>query len=764
MSLCFVSALLFGLFYPFVAEPPIEVYLPIYALPFILILSHFLLRSGRTKIAAHALIGFGWILAFAWISKEGGIHSVLFSLCIVMIVLSLLVLDEKSTYVYASIAISIAAARMISWDNRFWINFSGRQGDWIMLAGQVLGFVFLILLMRIALFGFRRIKDEISQIQRYAKLGGWTLNTVTHQAILSKEYLALLGEPEAKEIQILSFEEFLQRYVIPEDIPKVIGMMSEALKNRHDPNFSSVFYYRTRLKNGEIRYILVNGKYRDDVVGFGTAQDITEIQIAQEELRRSQELFSKVFQLSPYAIAISTMDEGRYIDVNDGFASLFGYTREEVVGRTTFEINLWVDPEHRMYFVKKLLKDGLLKNEETEYRRKDGRIIQAEFSTRVAIINGQQWLISVVRDLADRKEAQKLRILNLEILSQKELIEKQKRELENTLENLTRTQSQLILSEKMAALGQLVAGIAHELSNPIGVIRSSNELLKIHFAKNEQKIDRAIQILSSLDKEQKEELIRIFEKAKTCPDLLSPKELRLRSKNLESKLMERGFENDIRNLAEGIAENGLDSFLEEFPKLFGSSDSRNVLEFVLEEIQAERHSKLIEMSVDRTSKVVYALRNYSHFDGSGQKSQVCLQENLETVLTIYHNQLKSGIAVTKEYNPVPNIQANSDDLLHVWSNLIYNAAQAMNFSGELLVGVYESGKERVEVQIKDSGPGIPEAIQHRIFEPFFTTKARGQGSGLGLDITRRIVENHKGEIRFETSEKGTTFFVTLPIC
>ncbi len=158
-------------------------------------------------------------------------------------------------------------------------------------------------------------------------------------------------------------------------------------------------------------------------------------------------------------------------------------------------------------------------------------------------------------------------------------------------------------------------------------------------------------------------------------------------------------------------------------------------------------------------------------------------DGIDVVLTLYQNQLKQGVEVVKNYQDVPLIRCSPDELNQVWTNLIHNAIQAMENRGKLAIEVFQqnnlqlpttearaagdpsTGSEArfVVVQITDSGPGIPKEIQDRIFEPFYTTKAAGEGSGLGLDIVRKIVEKHQGQIAVESQAGKTTFSVLLPI-
>ena len=131
-------------------------------------------------------------------------------------------------------------------------------------------------------------------------------------------------------------------------------------------------------------------------------------------------------------------------------------------------------------------------------------------------------------------------------------------------------------------------------------------------------------------------------------------------------------------------------------------------------------------------------------------------------MTLYYNQIKHGVEVVKKFQPVPIIRCAPHELNQVWTNLIQNALQAMDNKGQLEIAVFQQNGQ-VVTQITDSGPGIPDEIKDRIFEPFFTTKPVGEGSGLGLDIVRKIVEKHQGNVEVESRPGRTTFSVRLPI-
>ncbi|MDM8530458.1 ATP-binding protein [Anaerolineales bacterium HSG25] len=195
----------------------------------------------------------------------------------------------------------------------------------------------------------------------------------------------------------------------------------------------------------------------------------------------------------------------------------------------------------------------------------------------------------------------------------------------------------------------------------------------------------------------------------------------------------------------------------------------------------QNNSQNIKIAVDKASKVVFALKNYARQNKGGTLSKASLIEGLDVVLTLYHNQLKRGVEVTTHYDNIPPMLCYSDELNQVWTNLIHNAIQAMNGKGHLDINVkllefkqldqdfsyIESAKlpdtDYVVVTIRDNGTGIPPEVKSHIFEPFYTTKPAGEGTGLGLDIVRKIIEKHKGRIDFDSHLGQTTFTVLLPI-
>ncbi|MBM9589127.1 GAF domain-containing protein [Leptospira sp. 201903075] len=333
-------------------------------------------------------------------------------------------------------------------------------------------------------------------------------------------------------------------------------------------------------------------------------------------------------------------------------------------------------------------------------------------------------------------------------------------ELEVTITSLKKTQAQLILSEKMASLGQLVAGIAHEINNPIAAIHASAQNLKEALFDSEISLfqKELRDLIPSLEKQKL--FLSCLDVLKTRVEMVSGKERMRRRKEIETWLASKQIP---ESFSYNLIDSGFDlNILEEFEILFQDSDVFAVISLLAEEITVFQSLSIMQLAVERASKMTFALKNFARFEVSSSPAKTNIQENIETVITLYQNQFKRKVALIKEYNPIPLVEGYPEELLHLWTNLIYNGLQAMTFAGEMRIRTEVFG-DLVRVTVEDSGCGIPMEVQERIFEPFFTTKPSGEGSGLGLDICRKIVERHQGRIHFDSKPGKTKFFVDLPL-
>jgi PAS domain S-box-containing protein len=609
------------------------------------------------------------------------------------------------------------------------------------------------------------------------------------------------------------------------------------------------------------------------------------VNVARADWLKAEEgLLSALFQTSPDIIAVSSLAEGTYLEINDAFTEISGYGRDEAVGRTSAELAIWSSPEDRERLIGLLARNGRAKDFETEFRTKDGsrrrfsitatiisfrgtecmltvcrdvsamnelmtglqksrflleraeemasigswefdfarRMVEAsqgayriygfepgEFSVQAVeavplpedrprldgarnaliergepydiefkiarrsdgavrdIHSKARWdpatkkLFGIIRDVTEeRAAAARLEELNRNLEAKVEErtaeLSKANAELESALGQLKRAQNELIVAGKFTVLGQLAAGIAHELNTPLGAILSAGSAAKA--ALDDYSIG-AIRRLATLDDEARELYARML-KEDSARGVSIPRGSQMtRRRDLAARLEARGTAGAAEKAA-ALVDLDLDYLADALPELLDSKDCLELVDAAGLMITARRMGETVVAAAEQAAAVVGALRQNIQGQESGEMSVVDLESDLDAVLLLLHGKLKRGVEVRRRYGRVFAL-GSSPRLCQVWTNLVNNAAQAMGYSGVLEVATEARG-DKAAVSVIDSGPGLSEAARARIFEPFFTTKAQGEGLGLGLSISKRIVESMGGSISFESAPGRTAFTVVLP--
>ncbi|WP_411822254.1 PAS domain S-box protein [Leptospira sp. 'Mane'] len=519
--------------------------------------------------------------------------------------------------------------------------------------------------------------------------------------------------------------------------------------------------YRFKKKDGDYIFLEDRGVFLKNSLGksthmFGVMEDVHGKRLYEEELKSSEERFRTFYQLTNEPVIIIDPSDGKILDTNPALHTLFDFEKQEI-------LNSSID---KLFSRPSLIKDLTANLNEpitpisVEGITKSGSSIPLLVSGRLFIIGKQERFLISALDLSSLKEAETLRRAIQDIAERNRLIQEQKAELEVAIDTLKKTQNKLILSEKMASLGQLIAGIAHEINNPIGAMKASSELIQDSLENLQSNLHRFIQLFKTSPETVLEEVKEWIQVSSRLDNMRHGMEARKLKKTITEELNILNIRNPSY-IADEIVDLGIQDSLDQIKSFSKHRSFYEIFTFGMYHIRSFQHLNSIRESIGRIAKIVYALKNFSHIDISGMKAPTNIAKNLETVLTIHQNQLKKGVEVIKEFEDCPDIPCYADDLMQAWTNLIFNAIQAMNYKGTITIGI-QNTDTNVIISIKDTGPGIPIEIQSRIFEPFFTTKAPGEGSGLGLDIVKRVIEKHEGEIRFETSPKGTKFQIFLP--
>jgi signal transduction histidine kinase len=315
--------------------------------------------------------------------------------------------------------------------------------------------------------------------------------------------------------------------------------------------------------------------------------------------------------------------------------------------------------------------------------------------------------------------------------------------------------------DRLASLGKLSAGLAHELNNPASAAkRAASQLRDVLKKIKDSSHELGRRDLTAAQKSEIEKLEASFVQSDDVPpDALTISDL---EEQIDSLLRSHG-QNDLWQMAADLAHKNIKP--EALESLFATLDAvtaRAALVRIAASVEVATLLNEIESGTSRISDLVRAIKEYTYMDQAPVQN-VDIAKSLETTLTILNHKLKKGVVVQRDYGKIPLlVNSFGSELNQVWTNIIDNAIDAMGGKGQLRIRTYRQDNS-VVVEIADNGPGISPDVQPHIFEPFFTTKGVGEGTGLGLDTVKRIVNKHRGDIQLNSKPGDTRFQIWLPV-
>ncbi|MBM3300062.1 MAG: PAS domain S-box protein, partial [Deltaproteobacteria bacterium] len=499
-------------------------------------------------------------------------------------------------------------------------------------------------------------------------------------------------------------------------------------------------------------------------------REIMERKQMEKSLRSSEHRFNVAFRANPAAVDITTLSEGRYIEVNDSFCRLTGYSREEIIGSTTAEIRHWAKAGHREEMISGLLKNGSVKDFETVFRSKGGRMIVVSLSAEVIDLDGKPHVLTISTDVTDRKraEADRTRMITA---------------FEQAAETIIIADEKGIIKYVNPAFETACGYARGEVQGKtINLLRSpDNDKNVVESAKqklgkgevwrgrllNKKKDGTHFEVETSISpvKSKTGHIINFVIVERDVTD-----EARLERQLRQAQKMEA-----IGTLAGGIAHD----FNNILMAMMGYAEMAK--RSIFDNAAARQDLEQILLAGRRATDLVKQILTFSRKDEQ-EKYPVEVHRVFREALTLIRASIPSTIEIRQDIDPTTGpVLADPTQMHQLMMNLCANAYQAMEGShGVLEVSVQEAALAEdsrelqelsltpgtyVKLTVSDTGHGISPELMERIFDPYFTTKEAGKGTGLGLAVVLGIVRSHGGAINVKSDPgRGTTFFVYLPRC
>ncbi|TGL69775.1 PAS domain S-box protein [Leptospira jelokensis] len=549
--------------------------------------------------------------------------------------------------------------------------------------------------------------------------------------------------------------DFFRDIVIPEDQHKIKDLYEG----------KSPIILRMIHANGSIVWTEHYVNISNDILGIKkridvVALDITSSKKIEISLLQEKNLNSTIFDNAANLILL-TNSKGLLENINPAALKILGLSKEEVIGEYIQNVILVQEDKE---FLKEVLDDineiqNIAESLILRFVNKQKQTLYLEW--RLGIIrdnkNEPAKIIWIGIDQTSKRTAElELKELNrsLEEKVKARTVELQtsNTELNSALFALREAQEKLIQNEKLASLGQLVSGLAHEINNPIGMIKSSVETLVSEWEdETEEENNKPLIEILNLIINSNESGLRILTGLSNRQTRKSLSELLKQNQIIyPEELAELFVDSGIRNLSPSIL-NKIKASVHDF------DDFKKLKKFLLMKQSAEH----IHYSIRRLSKITFTLKNFAGLQSNLELIDFSLKDTIHSAVSLYKEFFLRDINLILNLEFEGKIRCIQGDLVQLWSQMIWNAIQAVSSKGTIWIRSYQMG-DSVVVEIEDSGIGIPYEQQPKVFMPFFSTKTSGDGLGLGLYLVKEIVNRHNANISFDSSPGRTLFKVVFP--
>lgn len=576
--------------------------------------------------------------------------------------------------------------------------------------------------------------------------GFWDWNVTTGQ-IYSSPRLAEITNNQTAGFNSVNY--WLERVHL-EDINEVMKNVYECFDGRND---KFEVEYRILTSTGEWKWVLDRGQVveRDNQGNplrlVGTKIDITKLKQVESALLQSRTKFARAFQCSPDPMAIITFKEGRYVEVNQAFENVFKYTREETIGCTSLELDIWPEPGQRESFIEQFIRQMSIRDLELPLRIKTGEIRTFSMSAEVIELDGESHLLTTYRDITESKLKDEALRFSEECFSK------------------AFDESPLIKAITSLKEGRLLK-YNHSFCRNLGYDREELENKTIFESNFWVDLNERLQVINSLLAKQPVQDMEIRFRKKSGEERLGL--LTAQTIEVNGELCLLSILTDITELRKMEMEiNRIDrlNLVGEMAASIGHeirnpmTTVRGYLQLLRENGEYQQLTEYFDLMIeelDRANSIITEFLSLARNKVVDLKPTDLNNIIKKTLPLIQAQAMRQEQYIKLELNNLPYLLVDQKEIRQLIINLVKNALESMSAPGVVTIRTYVEN-DQVILAVQDEGPGIESEYLEKIGTPFFTTKK--EGTGLGLAVCYRIANQHKARIKIETGPSGTTFFV-----